>query len=203
MRKTWQKVIFGSLLLAIVVSLLLAMGILVTKNVSANKIGNSSMLNASPQEIEKAALEYTSKNVATLNATPQVVLSRSVTSDELSRLDFTSIITSLNPPPLWLIILKGDFDVDKLPGGFTNRQVKATYLALVYDLIAGTPTLVQTSLRGGDFRKALNDPSLPDDNPFTPQASTSDQVPITPTVSSISLLPYGVVAPPVTPPTKN
>jgi hypothetical protein len=204
MRKSQQKVIFGSLLLTIVAALLLIGGILATRSVSANKIGNPSMLSASPEEIGNAAIEYTRQNLNIISGTPQVVLNRSVTIPELPNLGLAAMSTPANPPPTWLVILKGDFDVSNLPGGAgPMQQLKATYIAYVFDLRAGTPTLVQTSLTGGEFRKALNDPSLPDDYKPVPQASKADQIPVTPTVSPLNPLPYGVVAPGVATPTKK
>lgn len=181
MDKRWRKFMLGALLLLAVPGLLLGGGAFALNNASANRIGNPSMLDATPEEIGNAAIEYTRQNLEILSGTPQILLNRLVTPTEAPDLvGLISIGYSLDSPPWRLVILKGDFDVSDLPGGLVgpNHRLKATYIAYIYDLRAGEPTLIETSLTGGIFRKALNDPTLPDDNPpVTPDPSYLD-VPI-------------------------
>jgi hypothetical protein len=124
----------------------------------------------SPNEVAQVALDYTKASGYVNSGTPQVALARSVNNDELLKLDLDTIpFSTIEQPPLVLVILKGDFMVNMPRAVANNGPRPAQYIGYVYDLWAGLPTLTITAPHGGVFRKALNDPSLPDDNPAAPQ----------------------------------
>ena len=115
---------------------------------------------ASPADIAQVALQTVNEEFSVRSGTPQIALSRSVTNDDLvafglRRVDFSSI----EQPPLALVIIKGDFVNSNLPG--TGVLSDYRYVGYVFDLWAGVPALTLASPDGGEFRLALNDPSLP------------------------------------------
>ncbi len=78
----------------------------------------------------------------------------------------TSAIPDL---PLGLVIIKGDFDDDAIPGFHMTAQPEPfRYAGMINDLEPNMhgPKMIMLSLDGSDFKKILNDPSLPD--PATP-----------------------------------
>ena len=156
------------------------------------------LLTSSPQDVGQAAIEWTRNNYVILSGTPQVVLARPVRAADLPALGLPVTGFVGEEPPLMLVILKGDFDVSNMIGAGLasawNRRV--AYIAYVFDLRAGVPTLTMTSLRGGDFRQALNDPTLPDDGPRSPYPTTTSIQPHqSQHPSPVTPLPYGAVVP--------
>ncbi len=56
-----------------------------------------------------------------------------------------------------------------------KEKAKASYIGYIFDLEIGVPTATLTSKNGGRFRKALNQPNLPDDlQPGEPGFSKSN-----------------------------
>lgn len=165
------------------------------------------LTNASPVEVGQAAISYTKSKFPLISGDVHIALIRPVTTAELPGLGFgTFEFGSIEVPPLMLVILKGDFGVgDKLGSTISQEPGRAQYIAHVFDLWAGVPIITGISPRGGHFRKALNDPTLPDDGPVVPnQTSTGDLTPIAPGLPPAPPYPktmhYGDTAPPVTPP---
>lgn len=151
------------------------------------------LLNASPEEIGRFAVQYAIDWGEVLSGTPQVMLSRLVTWDDYLTLGLgcpPSKVT-FEEPPLALVILKGDL-LPVGPGLATFPDVK--YIAYVFDLWADAPTSKIWSADGVTFRIALNDPSLPDGNSSMPMVCP------TPLPHKITQH-YGEEAPPVDVPT--
>ena len=125
-----------------------------------------SLIGASSEEIGKAALDFTLERFSARGPS-QVLLVRPVTLEELPALGLDTTEPSCVGMQLALVILKGDYDVSNVPhvGEIPNATTRVAYLGYVWDLRVNSPMLIEPSVRGGRFRSALNDPSLPDDNP--------------------------------------
>lgn len=166
-----------------------------------------SLTSALPQEVGQVALNYTSARFKVLSGTPNVVVARKPTINDLSALGFPTNEYDPEDNPLMLVVLKGDFDVSNIRGRANSkwhRQVE--YIAYLFDLRAGVPTLTQTSAKGGILRKLLNNPSLPDDPVANPEAleqlknrNLPEAIVVPPEPQSIQKLPYGSTAPDITP----
>lgn len=149
-----------------------------------------SLANATSEEIGQEALSYVHNDFDIRSGTPKIVLSRSVTEDDLPGLGLGRVSFGASVhPPLALVILKGDFG----QGHFLGTGVSATdqfiYVAYIYDLWAGAPTSTIASKDGGIFRQALGDSTLP----IVPTIPAGPPQP-----TSAVFLPYGGVAPTVT-----
>jgi hypothetical protein len=132
-----------------------------------------SLTNASPQEVGEAALNYTLANsdkFTVLSGTPQVVLIRPIKVADFSSWGFGELGFTGNAPPMMLVVVKGDFDTTNFIRSVSAHQLtpiqrtKFQYIAYIFDLSVGLPTLTTTVLTGENFRRELNDPSLPDIN---------------------------------------
>ena len=192
-------------MLLIGVLMLAGTGLLVvSSNISAQTEGGG-LGDATDADMEQAAIDFTNLRFNELSGSPKARLVRSVTVDDLPSLGLPRINFAAQDPPLKLVILEGDFDVSDMRGGPVHKQVK--YLAYVFDLRAGVPALIATSVNGGRFRDALSDPTLPDDVPLvrTPEeaeraASMPEAVPMPELKPTDDEPPYGYLAPPVAPP---
>lgn len=169
------------------------------------KFQRRDLTGASLDQVKEVALDYTKKRFGIQGVTPEIILARPVTFAELPSLGLTGINPSGREIPLMLVILKGDIDVtnlrSRLPASYRHTRVQ--YVAYVFDLLAGMPTLIQTSHRGGAFRRVLNNPNLPEDMP--PEARRSGErtnikeaVPESSIVVTPYNKPYGTVASPIT-----
>jgi hypothetical protein len=132
-----------------------------------------SLVNKSPEEIGQKAVAFAREHGTVRSGEPQVLLTRPVTFDQLTALGLGKHESeTIEKPPLMMVILKGDFSPFPKPGagegaapGQSPSQTEAdriTYVAYVYDLWGGIPIIIQESKDGGIFKKALNDPALPD-----------------------------------------
>lgn len=143
-----------------------------------------------PQQVGQNALDHVRQDFVIRSGTPQVLLTRSITREDLPRLSLPGIPrTTIEEPPLMLVIIKGDFGPSNLPSpltGSSDEQYK--YIGYVFDLWTGTPTLIMASPLGGEFRTALNDPTLP---------IVATPVPAPPVASPAPLHHYGEVVPTV------
>jgi len=132
-----------------------------------------SLVNKSPEEIAQKAVEFARQHGTIRSGEPQVLLTRPVTLDQLTALGLGKHESeTIEQPPLVMVILKGDFSPFPKPGAGESASPsqppsqadanRITYVAYVYNLWGGTPTIIQESTDGGVFKKALNDPTLPD-----------------------------------------
>ncbi len=190
MTRKW--ILFASLLCGCVVASLVGVMAFTGHRADASiTVGHPDVLtNASEQEVGQVALAATARNFPTRSGTAQIALGRRVARDDLPKLGLQGIPqTTIEEPPLMLVIIRGDFGKPNLPGtGNIGQQFK--YIGYVYDLWAGIPTLVIASPDGHEFRMALNDPSLPMSPPVVATAPVPSQGP---------LLHYGQIVPGVTP----
>jgi hypothetical protein len=116
------------------------------------------------------------------------------------------IVECVDPPPMMLVIVKGDFDIIGLygTGSPPPEHPRAKYILYIYNLQTGGPTAITSSQNGGTFRKALNDPSLPDDptaipEPKEPTAVSGNLPPPLPTANSKRLCQSNSPAPTIVP----
>jgi len=161
--------------------------------------GTHSLVNVSMKDIEDAALKYTHQRFLVLSDSVTIRFSRPVTKQELPLLGLPEIDFGGEDPPLALVVLMGEFDVRNLRSFYvkdTPWYVK--FIAYVFDLKAGMPTLTMVSADGSMFRDLLNDPSLPTPRVDAiqigePENGVELPVPIAPATK----LPYGAMEPPV------
>ncbi len=119
------------------------------------------------QQIGLFAVDYARANNYVRSGTPEILLSRSITRDQNTALGLGCLpdFATIEQPPLALVILKGDFDLNRLASGAAppapRTANKTEYLSFVFDLWAAEPAAWNESYTGGLFRTALNDSSLP------------------------------------------
>src|SRR5262249_11816631 len=148
------------------------------------------------------AIDFASSRFRRVTDRTEVAMSRPVLSSELGNLGIGSLGWPDNDPPLHLVILHGDFDVHGAFSGWRsadNSKMAASHVAFVFDLRAGAPALVQTSRRGGRFRRGLGDQSLADD----PREVSAQAPPATEArfqARPPASLPYGTI---IHPPDRN
>lgn len=161
MRRGWQVTIVVGLFAVVLATVIAGMS---RESAEAQSQPHPNVLTgASPDAVARVALNNVSKDFAIGSGSPQVVLSRSIQPDDLVQLNLPPLPqTTIEEPPLTLVILRGDFANHKgLDIVHNGPQSHYKYVAYVYDLWAGTPTETLASPTGGLFRTALNDPSLP------------------------------------------
>lgn len=118
---------------------------------------SNNLVGKSAQEIGQYALEYERTNRYVRSGMPQVLLSRGITREEYTSLGLGCLADSdsIEQPPLALVILRGDFDLNQFPGGMTVPIAQTTqrpiYMSLVFDLWAGMLTAWHTSYSGRLF----------------------------------------------------
>ncbi|MBI4670101.1 MAG: hypothetical protein HY741_00315 [Chloroflexi bacterium] len=148
-----------------------------------------SLLTASVADVQKAALDYTEARFRIL-APPKILLTRSITKEELPKLGLSEIGFGGKEPPLALVALEGKFEIQ--PRGLTMagpEQVK--YLFYVIDLNVGAPTLIEYSRNGTDYEQFLSYAK-------TFKAISGDQ-PIDPSAKDFQPGPKKFAVPPPTP----
>jgi hypothetical protein len=137
-----------------------------------------SLLTASVADVEKAALDYTQSSSRILS-TPRILLTRSITKEELPQLGLSEIGIGGKVPPLALVVMEGKFEV-QFPGMNAPDQVK--YLFYVIDLNAGVPTSVEYSRDGTGYETFLQyartTKAISGDQPIDPNAKYFDPGPI-------------------------
>jgi len=162
-----------------------------------------SLVDATADQIGRAAVEWALANGEVATGTPKVALARSVTVDEISRVGLPRVsFDGGETPPLALVIMEGEFDLSGLAAmGAPGGSGRLKYVAYVMDLRAGMPTLIQGSRNGGLFRAALGNPSLPNDGSAGAAVPTGRPrviaKPLPP--PSTVVRSYGAVAAPVAP----
>ena len=111
------------------------------------------LLTATVSEVQQAALDYAASESRVL-VPPQILLTRSITKKELPELGLEEIGYTDHDPPLALVVLEGQFEIQ--PRGLTiagPEQVK--YIFYVLDLNAGAPTYIGFSRNGKGYAKFL------------------------------------------------
>ena len=162
--------------------------------------GTHTLVNAPMKDIEDAALKYTYARFQVLSEDVIIRLSRPVTKQELPLLGLPKIDFGGEDPPLALVVLMGNFDVRNLRRMNVNDAPwRVKFIAYVFDLKAGLPTLTSVSADGSRFRDLLNDPSLP--MPMINDSQLEVDLQSPEPVSPATKLPYGSMAPPVPNPT--
>jgi hypothetical protein len=123
---------------------------------------------ASPETISELAKNHAQTRLKA-QGTTRVLLSRPITREQVANLGFGCLadFASIEEPPLALVILKGDFTFEKMPGGRWSQGTRFPYVVYVIDLWSGDPVKLMNTISGGLLRKALNDPSLPFDEEST------------------------------------
>ncbi len=166
----------------------------------------SSLIDALPQRVGQVAIDYTQARFKVLSGASNVVVVRKPTTNDFSALGFPTDEYEPQDNPLMLVVVKGDFEVSNMRGGANSKwHRRVAYIAYLFDLRAGVPTLTQTSAKGGILRELLNDPTLPDDPVANPEAldqlkkmNLPQAVPVPPTRAT-QKLPYGSNAPEIAP----
>lgn len=169
---------------------------------SSYNYGARNLIGATPQEISRFAQQYAEHNLKLRGGTAQVLLNRSVKRQDLATLGIGCLPSSstIEDPPLVLVILKGEFDFGSMPGSQVAGGAPYTYIAYVFDTWSAQPTFLLGSRNGAQFRTALNDPTLPEggsdgplvcptEAPQTPILHYGD-VPPTPSMPTLPQTPY-------------
>ena len=126
--------------------------------------GVANLLGATPEQVGQFAVEFAQHRAVIYSGSPQVMLSRPVTNDELGALGLNCIyFGTIEKPPLMLVILKGDFGRVGLGANMASPRFK--YVVYVFDVWAADATSIIGVVNGGLLRLALNDPNLPSDTP--------------------------------------
>lgn len=148
----------------------------------------------SPEQIGQYAVEHLVPLDLGSHGPVEVLLARTVARDEVPQLGLGCLVNSIpiEEPPYVLLILRGNFDyVFKRPRN-GPVGVQFNYAAMIIDVWSAEATVLLGSGNGGDFREALNDPSLPEPSTEYPRVCP------TPIHSN---LPHGAVLPGVMFPT--
>jgi hypothetical protein len=160
-----------------------------------------SLVGASSKDVAQQAINYTCAFFYVYGST-EVRQVRTVTDADLPSFGLPEIGFSGEEPPLMLVILQGDFDVRNMPGTRNIDPAKwharVEYIAYVFDLRDGGPTLIKPSWRGSELQKLLNDPTLPQDSPKSERADLSRAPTLIPgrALPTSSVKPqYGTIAP--------
>ncbi len=162
--------IFGSFIL------LILLGAIYWNSFSASaecSFSEHSLLGASRKTIAQAAINFTCLRYSS-SSKPRAIVVRPTTFSDLEELDVPPETICQNRER-YLVVLEGDFRENQQS---QEPQITYRYIAYVFDLPTGFPMLIQTSRKGGPFRKILNDPSLPDDPILSPSLSSPKGKPI-------------------------
>ena len=123
------------------------------------------LTNASLDEIKAVAMDFLLKNFGTNHETPSIVFAQFVTQEDLDNMEIDAPnFSSIETPPLAMVIFKGDLTPVRMlraaaPG---TPLPRGHYAALIFELWCGCATSVSVSPDGSMFKKALNDPSIPE-----------------------------------------
>jgi hypothetical protein len=128
------------------------------------------LVHASPETIGNLAKKHAQTRLRA-QGTMNVLLSQPITREQVANLGLGCLpdFASIEEPPLALVILKGNFSFESMPGGESLQGTRFPYVVYVIDLWSGDPVKLMNSISGGLLRKALNDPSLPFDEESTSQ----------------------------------
>lgn len=137
---------------------------------ASDKRKGRDLVNVSAQEVGEYAKLFASQHLKA-KGDQEVRLVRNVTREEVTELGLGCIpdFSSIEHPPLILVILKGEFDFSNaLPGASSkapetdHNPGKKSYVAYIFDAWAAFPAAMYESQDGSRLKKALKDPTLPD-----------------------------------------
>lgn len=133
----------------------------------------------SPEQLKTYSLQYAKQHFNPIDASTQVVLEKSVTSEELVNLGLDAVNPGLiDQPPYVLVVFRGNFDItsNNVQFKYAPADLKKPwkYASVVFDLRSSEPASQIISPDGTIFRKVLNDPSLPELK--TPQVDPNSPV---------------------------
>jgi len=154
---------------------------------------STNLVGASLEDVGRAAQRYTEGYLGTPVSATQVLLVRFLTPEQMPALGLPCRnYLTIETPPLALVVLRGDFDVNQMRGMSRAWQHHATHMIYIMDLWSGGPANTTASRYGGVAHKILNDPTLQEDYPG--QFAEQDVVPPCPTHGP-SAVHYGEVVP--------
>lgn len=159
---------------------------------SCKKRCDDHLVGASLEKIGQHVQRYVQRQLNTHGVAPQVRLVRPVTRVDVEALGLGCLgeFGAIEEPPFMLVILKGEFSFESMPGAnLAVNDSPVNYVAYVFDLWSAEAVYLTSSKTGATFRKALNDPTLPE-NP-SGYIVCPTPLPYTKTVH------YGELAPPV------
>lgn len=130
------------------------------------KYGSTNLVGASDAEIAQFAQDWVLHRLQP-KGTPEVLLARSISYDEISVLGLgcPPAFNTIEEPPLMLAIVRGEFDFRGAEPGFRNEAPpiagQKRYVVYIFDAWAGRPAVTIASEDGAIVKKALQDPTLP------------------------------------------
>ncbi len=144
--------------------------------------GTTSLIGANPGQVGQFATQFVQHQLK-VTAISQVLLSRPATTEEMATLGLACIFPGggYDKQALMFVILKGNFDFSTMPTGATSvvpQNQTVSYVAYLFDLKSAHPVYLTGSKYGGKFRRALNNPNLPEDYPT--QLAESNTIAATP-----------------------
>lgn len=156
--------------------------------------GVTDLKGATPEEVGHYAQEYAQATGLVRSGTPTVLLSIPITREKYTALGLGCLpdFGTIEEPPLTLVILKGNlqfFQSSILPNDNATLHGPNAYAAYVFDTWSARPVTLNGTLTGGSFRKALNDPTLPTNENWSPDVCP------TPLPASKKTMHYGDYAP--------
>lgn len=125
--------------------------------------GARNLVGASPEQVGQFAVDYFVSANQVRSGTPQVLDTRPIKGDELPELDLGCPLESgvIEEPPLMLVVLRGDFDLNFAGSMTRNSPSGSSYVAAIFDVWSAQPTFITSSQDGTGFSKVLNNPALP------------------------------------------
>ena len=127
------------------------------------------LLNSSPDDIAKLAITVLEKQFK-VHGVPTVLLSRLVSSDDIPTLGLDTIPYSA-PRPVWVVILKGSFDISQQPYSETaTNPITANYILYMFDLCNGGAVVTAPSIDGQEFMTAIKSSTKVPVPPLPPEA---------------------------------
>jgi hypothetical protein len=196
----------GALLIFAVLALVV--GAIIIGHASAQD-PDRTLVGASPKAIGERGVLIARSRFRT-SGNPVVLLSHPLTSSaDLPPLGIDPPSFVCAEPPLALVILRGNFDINgAFPGGrlaqTADRYPLTHFVAFVMDLRAGLPAVMEFGVTGGKFRRALNDPTLPEepkaDVNTIRQVGEVPAVAVTPFPTTVATCAYGSIVPTAAPP---
>jgi hypothetical protein len=164
--------------------------------------GTRDLKGATSEEVGRFAQQYAQHNLKVVGGTPQVVLARSVTREAVAKLNIACFPapSTIEDPPLMLVILKGEFGPSGSSGPSTQSGTRIDvideYAAYVFDTWSAEPMFLSLSKDGARLQTALGDPSSVIDGATTPLVCPTEE-------PQDTTLHYGDIEPTPAPPVQQ